>query len=178
MPPRLCTRYDSRPPGSVRRFASRAASNSSWKAKASWTSAVGRSGTEWRRSSRVRRRSLADGGPISLPAVARRALFEELAVHATDDVDLELLGFGLDLGNNQWAAFFRAALPDLDEETLRRRWSRGVADKWEHDRFAFVPADPDSVLGFITDQPAETWTPCAPALFYLALVRGAVRRGR
>ncbi|MFF1510104.1 translation initiation factor 2 [Streptomyces sp. NPDC058326] len=118
----------------------------------------------------------ADGGPISLHAVARRALFEELAIHASDSLDLELLGFGLDLGNNQWAAFFRAVLPDLDEETLRRRWSRGVADKWEHDRFAFVPADPESVLGFIADQPAEAWTPCAPALFYLALVRGAVRR--
>ncbi|MER8069939.1 translation initiation factor 2 [Streptomyces sp. NPDC094034] len=117
-----------------------------------------------------------DGGPISLYAVARRALFEELAVHRTDALDLELLGFGLDLRNNQWAAFFRAVLPDLDEKTLRLRWTRGVGDKWEHDRFAFVTADPDSVLDFMAEQPAETWTPCAPALFYLALVRGAVRR--
>ncbi|WP_234331903.1 hypothetical protein [Streptomyces sp. NRRL S-87] len=114
----------------------------------------------------------ADGGPISLYAVARRALYEELAVHRSDALDLELLGFGLDLRNNQWAAFFRAVLPDLDEAALRLRWTRGVGDKWEHDRFAFVPADPDSVLGFLADQPAESWTPCAPALFYLALVRG------
>ncbi|MER8235178.1 translation initiation factor 2 [Streptomyces sp. NPDC101490] len=118
----------------------------------------------------------ADGSPVSLYAVARRALFEELAVHATDELDLELLGFGLDLRNHQWAAFFRAVLPGLDEEALRLRWSRGVGDKWEHDRFAFVPADPESVLGFMADRPAENWTPCAPALFYLALVRAAVRR--
>ncbi|CAM5300633.1 translation initiation factor 2 [Streptomyces narbonensis] len=117
-----------------------------------------------------------DARPISLHAVARRALHEELAVHATDSLDLELLGFGLDLDNHQWAAFFRAVLPDLDEETLRLRWTRGVADKWEHDRFEFVPADPASVLGFIADQPEDRWSPCAPALFYLALVRGAVRR--
>ncbi|WP_145867538.1 translation initiation factor 2 [Streptomyces capillispiralis] len=117
-----------------------------------------------------------DGGPVSLHAVARRALFEELAVHSTDRLDLELLGFGLDLDNHQWAGFFRAVLPDLDEETLRLRWTRGVADKWEHDRFEFVPADPDSVLGFLADEPPERWTPCAPTLFYLALVRGAVRR--
>ncbi|MEU3250268.1 translation initiation factor 2 [Streptomyces sp. NPDC006997] len=118
----------------------------------------------------------ADGSPISLHAVARRALFEELAVHATDRLDLELLGFGLDLNNHQWAGFFRAVLPDLDEKTLRLRWTRGVTDKWEHDRFEFVDADPDSVLGFVADEPPERWTPCAPALFYLALVRGAVRR--
>ncbi|MEU3995131.1 translation initiation factor 2 [Streptomyces fungicidicus] len=117
-----------------------------------------------------------DGSPISLHAVARRALFEELAVHATDELDLELLGFGLDLDNHQWAAFFRAVLPGLDEDTLRLRWSRGVTDKWEHDRFEFMPADPESVLGFMAGEPAERWTPCAPALFYLALVRGAVRR--
>lgn len=117
-----------------------------------------------------------DGGPISLYAVARRALHEELAVHAADEPDLELLGFGLDMRNNQWAAFFRAVLPDLDEAALRLRWTRGVGDKWEHDRFAFVPADPESVLGFVAGQPAESWSPCAPALFYLALVRGAVRR--
>ncbi|MFE4593797.1 translation initiation factor 2 [Streptomyces laurentii] len=117
-----------------------------------------------------------DGGTVSLYAVARRALYEELAVHGTDRVELELLGFGLDLENHQWAGFFRAVLPDLDERTLRLRWTRGVTDKWEHDRFEFVPADPESVLGFLADEPPERWTPCAPALFYLALVRGAVQR--
>ncbi|MEU9335582.1 translation initiation factor 2 [Streptomyces sp. NPDC048290] len=114
--------------------------------------------------------------PISLHAVARRALHEELAVHRTDELKLELLGFGLDLVNHQWAGFFRAVLPELDEAALRLRWSRGIADKWEHDRFEFVDADPESVLGFIADEPEGRWTPCAPTLFYLALVRGAVQR--
>ncbi|MFF8729449.1 translation initiation factor 2 [Streptomyces sp. NPDC015171] len=118
-----------------------------------------------------------DGSPISLHAVARRALHEELAVHSTDKLRLELLGFGLDLVNHQWAGFFRAVLPDLDEAALRLRWTRGVTDKWEHDRFEFVDADPESVLGFIADKPEDRWTPCAPTLFYLALVRGAVERG-
>jgi 8-oxo-dGTP pyrophosphatase MutT (NUDIX family) len=117
-----------------------------------------------------------DGSPISFHATARRALWEELGVSAQDRVELELLGFGLDLRLHQWAAFFRAVLPDLGEEDLRRRWSRGVRDKWEHDSHAFVPADPDSVLDFILKQPERAWAPCAPALFYLALVRGAVIR--
>ncbi|MFJ7417052.1 translation initiation factor 2 [Streptomyces uncialis] len=118
---------------------------------------------------------IASDGHISLHAVARRALREELAVQESDRVDLELLGFGLDLRNNQWAAFFGAVLGDLDEGALRARWSRGVEDKWEHDDFAFVPDDPDSVLSFLLDHPEESWTPCAPALFYLALVRSAVQ---
>ncbi|GGV89020.1 hypothetical protein GCM10015535_41500 [Streptomyces gelaticus] len=119
-----------------------------------------------------------DGSPISLHATARRALEEELGVFPEDRTDLELLGFGLDLRRHQWAAFFRAVLPDLGEEDLRRRWARGVRDKWEHDRHAFVPADPDSVLDFILEQTVDAWAPCAPVLLYLALVRGAViRRG-
>ncbi|MDT6987556.1 translation initiation factor 2 [Streptomyces lusitanus] len=118
----------------------------------------------------------ADGSPVSLHAVARRALLEELAVHDGDGTELELLGLGLDVVNHQWAVFFRAVAPDLDEAALRLRWTRGVTDKWEHDRFAFVDADPESVFGFIADEPEARWTPCAPTLFYLALVRGAVRR--
>ncbi|MEU4096451.1 translation initiation factor 2 [Streptomyces sp. NPDC026673] len=116
---------------------------------------------------------LSAAGEVSLHAIARRALREELAVQSSDRTDLELLGFGLDLRNNQWAAFFRAVLGDLSEEELRFRWSRGIEDKWEHDEYAFVPADPESALGFI--HRTDAWTPCAPALFYLALVRGAVR---
>ncbi|MFG2710830.1 translation initiation factor 2 [Streptomyces goshikiensis] len=116
---------------------------------------------------------LPASGEISLHRVARRALREELAVQASDRVDLELLGFGLDVRNNQWAVFFRAVLEDLGEEELRARWSRGVEDKWEHDRYEFTPADPESVLTFLRDTPL--WAPCAPALFYLSLVRAAVR---
>jgi hypothetical protein len=116
----------------------------------------------------------ADGSPMSLHAVARRAIKEELAVQARDSVDLELLGFGLDLRNNQWAAFFRAVLTDLREEELLNRWSKGVEDKWEHDGHTFVRAEPEEVFDFMLNQPEEAWTPCGPALFYLALVRGAV----
>ncbi|GGZ71273.1 translation initiation factor 2 [Streptomyces bluensis] len=114
-----------------------------------------------------------DGSPISLHSVARRALREELAVQDDDKVELELLAFALDVRNHQWAAFYRAVLTDLTAEDLTARRSRGVEDKWEHDKFAFVPADPDSVLDFVL-APGRNWTPCAPALFYLALVRGAV----
>ncbi|MFH8369573.1 translation initiation factor 2 [Streptomyces sp. NPDC018031] len=116
---------------------------------------------------------LPASGEISLHRVARRALREELAVQAFDRVDLELLGFGLDLLNNQWAVFFRAVLEDLDEERLRARWSQGVEDKWEHDAYAFTPADPEAVLTFL--HRTRSWAPCAPALFHLALVRAAVR---
>lgn len=114
-----------------------------------------------------------DGSPISLHAVARRALREELAVQDGDTVELELLAFALDLRNHQWAAFYRAVLPELTADDLARRRSRGVEDKWEHDQFRFVPADPDSVLDFILEE-GRVWTPCGPALFYMALVREAV----
>ncbi|MEU4862486.1 translation initiation factor 2 [Kitasatospora aureofaciens] len=140
---------------------------------------AGPHGSRWNSSANeglARNHDLQADGRVSLHAVARRAMREELAVHASDEVDLELLCFGLDLRNNQWAAFFRAVLTDLTEEDLRTRWSRGIEDKWEHDRHAFVPADPENVLRFMLDEPEERWTPCAPALFYLALVRAAVRR--
>ncbi|MEU3660866.1 translation initiation factor 2 [Streptomyces sp. NPDC032940] len=114
-----------------------------------------------------------DGSPMRLHSVARRALREELAVQDDDPVELELLGFGLDVRNHQWAVFYRAVLTDLSADDLVARRSKGVEDKWEHDKFAFVPADPDSVLDFLLT-PGRNWTPCAPALFYLALVRGAV----
>ncbi len=116
-----------------------------------------------------------DGKPISLSAVAYRALREELAVQDGDNVQLELLAFALDLRNHQWAAFYRAVLTDLSSKDLTARRSRGIEDKWEHDQFRFVPADPDSVLDFLLEKdPDKLWTPCAPALFYLALVRAAV----
>lgn len=114
-----------------------------------------------------------DGSAISLHAVARRALREELAVQDDDKAELELLAFALDLRNHQWAAFYRAVLPELTADDLIRRRSRGVEDKWEHDQFRFVPSDPDSVLDFILEE-GRVWTPCAPALFYMALVREAV----
>jgi hypothetical protein len=139
---------------------------------------AGHNKSKWNSSANeglARNHDLSPDGSVSLHAVARRAMREELAVYESDEVDLELLGFGLDVRDNQWAAFFRAVLADLTEEELRARWSRGIEDKWEHDRHAFVPADPESVLRFLRDEPAENWTTCAPALFYLSLVRAAVR---
>ncbi|MGI5438244.1 translation initiation factor 2 [Streptomyces shenzhenensis] len=115
-----------------------------------------------------------DGSPISLRAVAHRALREELGVQDEDKAELELLAFALDLRNQQWAVFYRAVLTDLTAEDLVARRSRGIEDKWEHERFDFVPADPDSVLDFILEKDPTEWTPCGPALFYLALVRAAV----
>ncbi|MEV4429728.1 SAV_2336 N-terminal domain-related protein [Streptomyces sp. R-07] len=134
--------------------------------------------SRWNSSANVGMAVNDDLGPdrrISLHAVARRALREQLAIQAADSLDLELLGFGLDLRSNQWAAFFSAELHDLDERALRQRWARGIEDKWVHDEYDFVPADPDSVLSFLLNKHVDTWTPCAPAVYYLALVRAAVR---
>ncbi|GGU68551.1 hypothetical protein GCM10010211_37390 [Streptomyces albospinus] len=112
----------------------------------------------------------------NLYAAARRALREELAIEPADAVDLELLGFALDLKNHQWAAFFRAVLTDLRSEDLRARLGKGyLKEEWEHDRYVFCDADPESVLDFIAEEPTESWAPCAPALFLLALVRAAAR---
>lgn len=114
---------------------------------------------------------LKDGVP-DLFGAAHRALREELAVHADDACELELLSFAMDTGRHQWAAFFLAVLPDLTEEQLRDRWSRGIDDKWEHSEFCFVPAEPDAVLDFMLDpKRRDEWTPCGPALFYHAVVR-------
>ncbi|MFE7595570.1 SAV_2336 N-terminal domain-related protein [Streptomyces sp. NPDC057494] len=139
---------------------------------------AGPNGSCWNSSANVGmgvRDDLGPDGQLSLHAVARRALRDQLAIGATDSLDLELLGFGLDLQNNQWAAFFSTEVHDLDEGALRRRWARGVENKWVHDEHAFVPADPESVFSFLLSKPADQWTPCAAAVYYLALVRAAVR---
>ncbi|MFD8707187.1 translation initiation factor 2 [Kitasatospora sp. NPDC059648] len=114
---------------------------------------------------------LKDGVPDVFGA-ARRALREELAVHRDDACDLELLSLGMDIDRHQWAAFFLAVLPDLSEEDLRDRWSRGIDDRWEHTEFRFVPAEPDDVLDFLLDhRNRNEWTACGPALFFHAIVR-------
>ncbi|MGW4236075.1 translation initiation factor 2 [Streptomyces sp. NPDC004749] len=122
------------------------------------------------------RHDLKDGVP-DLFGAARRALREELAVHEDDACELELLSFAMDTERHQWAAFFLAVLPDLDEDGLRDRWSRGIDDKWEHSEFRFVPAEPDDVLAFMLSPDArDHWTACGPALFQHALVRLMTRR--
>ncbi|OXY84487.1 hypothetical protein BEK98_46380 [Streptomyces diastatochromogenes] len=114
---------------------------------------------------------LKDGVP-DLFGAARRALREELAVHEGDRCELELLSFAMDTERHQWAAFFLAVLPDLSEEQLRDRWSRGIDDKWEHSEFRFVTAEPDDVLAFmLSPEVLSHWTACGPALFQHALVR-------
>ncbi|MFD4863406.1 translation initiation factor 2 [Streptomyces atratus] len=119
---------------------------------------------------------LKDGVP-DLFGAARRALREELAIHEGDRCELELLSFAMDTERHQWAAFFLAVLPDLSEEQLRDRWSRGIDDKWEHSEFRFVPAEPDDVLAFMLSPEALShWTACGPALFQHALVRLMTRR--
>lgn len=119
---------------------------------------------------------LKDGVP-DLFVAARRALREELAVHEGDRCELELLSFAMDTERHQWAAFFLAVLPDLSEEQLRDRWSRGIDDKWEHSEFRFVPAKPDDVLAFmLSPEVLSHWTACGPALFQHALVRLMTRR--
>ncbi|MFF2375085.1 translation initiation factor 2 [Streptomyces xiamenensis] len=119
---------------------------------------------------------LKDGAP-DLFGAARRALREELAVHEGDRCELELLSFAMDVERHQWAAFFLAVLPDLSEDQLRDRWSRGIHDKWEHSEFRFVPAEPDDVLSFmLSPEVRGHWTACGPALFQHAQVRLMTQR--
>ncbi|WP_051717374.1 hypothetical protein [Streptomyces sp. NRRL F-5727] len=118
---------------------------------------------------------LKDGVP-DLFGAARRALREELGIR-DDEHRLELLSFGMDTQSHQWAGCFRAVLPELGEAELRDRWSRGVDDKWEHSRYAFVPARPDGLLDFMLDpENIGWWASGAPAFFYHALVRTMVER--
>ncbi|KDN80615.1 hypothetical protein [Kitasatospora cheerisanensis] len=119
---------------------------------------------------------LKDGVP-DLFGAARRALREELAVHEGDACELELLSFAMDTERHQWAAFFLAVLPDLGEERLRGRWSRGIDDRWEHSEFRFVPAEADEVIAFmLSPETRGHWTACGPALFQHALVRLMTQR--
>lgn len=123
-----------------------------------------------------RQHDLVNGVP-DLFTAARRALSEELAVSPSDSYDLELLSFAMDTERHQWAAFFLATLKDLTEHDLRDRWSRGIDDKWEHSEHAFTEVQPDSVLDFLLDRTRrDSFTACAPALFYHALVRTMVLR--
>jgi hypothetical protein len=110
--------------------------------------------------------------------VAERGLREELALEY-GEYDLTLLGFAVDTGHHQWAALFLAELRSLDAAELRERHSRGIADRWENRLFEYVRFEPDTVLRYLLDpERIDRWAPCAPLLFYFALVhrfgRGAV----
>jgi hypothetical protein len=115
-------------------------------------------------------------GTVDLFGAARRALAEEMTVYDDDIAGLDMLSVVLDAPRRQWAVLFCARLRPTAER-LRDRWSRGVQDLWEHSEFAFVPAEPKPVLGFLlTPNRRNLWAPCAPALFYHALVRTVAHR--
>jgi hypothetical protein len=118
-------------------------------------------------------RSLDSNGrtPPNLYEVARRGLAEELSLHPSE-YRLELLAFNVAQQSNQWGCMFVAFLHDVPAEQLAERLTRGVADHFEHDAFDFERFTPKSTLEYLLrpDRRNE-WTPIAPALYYLALVR-------
>lgn len=123
-------------------------------------------------------RSLDSRGrtPPSLYDVARRGLHEELALdHA--EYRLELLAFNLDRKTNQWGCMFAAFLHDTTANELLDRRTRGVADKWEHNTVEVVPFTIEAVIDYLLrPERRECWTPPAPPLYYLTLVRRIAAR--
>ncbi|MFI8101657.1 caspase domain-containing protein [Streptomyces sp. NPDC086023] len=102
--------------------------------------------------------------------VARRGLSEELAL-SPDEYRLNMLALTIDKGTHQWGALFMARLRRVTSDEFIARRSRGVSDKWEHDRHELVDFEIDPVTRFIFDEERTgLWSPTAPGLFYLALV--------
>jgi len=118
-------------------------------------------------------RSLDSHGrtPPSLYDVARRGLYEELSLHRSE-YRLELLAFDLDRSTNQWGCMFAAFTHEVTSAELADRRTRGVPDKWEHDEVEFVPFTVENMVIYLLRADRRGfWTPAAPALFYLTLVR-------
>lgn len=118
-------------------------------------------------------RSLDSQGrtPPNLYDVARRGLAEELCIDSTE-YRLELLAFDIDRRTNQWGCMFAAFMHGLTGNELADRRSRGVPDKWEHDRQDYERFEVSTVMRYLLrDDRRDFWTPVAPALFYFALVR-------
>ncbi|MGK5530774.1 caspase family protein [Streptomyces sp. URMC 129] len=106
----------------------------------------------------------------SLFNVARRGVSEELGFSA-GEYRLSLLALTLDKSTHQWGALFYARLRQVTSHEFIARRSRGVSDKWEHDRHELVDFEIEPVTRFIFDpERAGLWAPSAPGLFYLALV--------
>ncbi|MEV7613365.1 caspase family protein [Streptomyces sp. NPDC089799] len=102
--------------------------------------------------------------------VARRGLSEELALSA-HEYRLNMLALTIDKSTHQWGALFMARLRQVTSHEFVERRSRGVSDKWEHDRHELVDFEIEPVVRFIFDpERAGSWSPTAPGLFYLALV--------
>ena len=118
-------------------------------------------------------RSLDSRGrtPPSLYDVARRGLQEELALDEAE-YRLELLAFNLDRRTNQWGCMFAAFLHDTTARDVLDRRTRGTADKWEHDAVDTKQFTIESVIDYLLrSDRRDCWTPVAPALYYLTLVR-------
>lgn len=118
-------------------------------------------------------RSLDSHGrtPPNLYDVARRGLVEELCIDSTE-YRLELLAFDVDRQTNQWGCMFVAFMHGLTGVELSGRRSRGVSDKWEHDQQDYERFEVSAVIRYLLrGDRRNSWTPVAPALFYLALVR-------
>ncbi len=118
-------------------------------------------------------RSLDSQGrtPPRLYDVARRGLLEELGLEGSE-YRLELLAFDVDMRTSQWGCVFVASLHTLTAAELAARMTRGIADQWEHEEIEFVRFTvPDVVGHLLRADRIDSWTPVAPAAFYLALVR-------
>jgi hypothetical protein len=128
-------------------------------------------------------RSIDSSGRISpnVYNVARRGLKEELAIEP-GEYHIRLLAFAIDTNLHQWGALFVAEMHDVTAAALSDRWSRGIADRFEHVEKTFVPFNPEAVLSFIlAPDRRNCWTAVGPPLFYLALInvfgRSTVERG-
>ncbi|MFC9329152.1 toll/interleukin-1 receptor domain-containing protein [Kitasatospora sp. NPDC057015] len=114
--------------------------------------------------------------PPDLFRVARRGLEEELSIQQ-HECSMELMFFGIDVQLQQWGAGFLARLRTVTAAQLQERRSQGVPDRWEHDHHEFVPFTVKDVVGYLLrEDRRDAWTPIAPALFYLALVRAYGKR--
>ena len=103
--------------------------------------------------------------------VMRRGVTEELSI-APGEYHLELLGFTLDTQRQQWGAVFVAFLHELTGEDLVTRRSKGVPDKWEHQRVEFVRFEIEPVVRYLLrPDRIDAWSSIGPPLFHLALVR-------
>ena len=118
-------------------------------------------------------RSLDSRGrtPPNLYDLARRGLSEEMSLDPAE-YRLEMLAFVTDRVTSQWGCLFVAFLHDLRGEELIARRSRGVPDRFEHEKHELVRFEVRPVIEYLLrSDRRDKWTPVAPALFYIALVR-------
>jgi len=108
--------------------------------------------------------------------VARRGLKEELALDRSE-YRLEMIGVSIDRGRHQWGCLYVALLRELKGDALMERLSRGAPDRFEHDSHELERFTIPNVIQYILrDDRRHLWSPTAPALFYMALIRKYGRR--